>query len=72
MVPLLGVGINPMMANKAVRMDQLGCQVSGWYPDMERQIFFPTSNRPFGWWWVKNKKLIVKIKIRKMPNVHTS
>lgn len=27
---------------------QAGCQCSGWCAEMERQIFFPTSNRPFG------------------------
>lgn len=27
---------------------QDGCQVSGWWPEMLRQIFFPTSNLPFG------------------------
>ena len=25
-----------------------GCHVSGWWADILRQIFFPTSNRPFG------------------------
>jgi hypothetical protein len=38
----------PMMASSAVLMDQDGCHVSGWNPDMERQIFLPTVNRPFG------------------------
>lgn len=28
---------------------QEGCQVSGWWPEMLKQIFFPTSNLPFGW-----------------------
>jgi hypothetical protein len=40
--------MNPMMASRAVRIDQLGCQDSGWWPEMERQIFFPVSKRPFG------------------------
>ena len=48
MVPWLGVGINPMIANRAVLMDQLGCQDSGWWPDIERQIFLPISNLPLG------------------------
>jgi hypothetical protein len=41
--------MNPMIASKAVRMDQEGSQDSGWWPDMLRQIFRLTSNRPFGW-----------------------
>jgi len=40
--------MKPMMARRAVLMDQDGCHVSGWKPEIERQIFFPTSNLPFG------------------------
>ena len=29
---------------------QAGCQCSGWWAEMERQIFLPTSKRPLGCW----------------------
>ncbi len=48
MVPCPGLGMKPMMARRAVRMDQLGCHVSGWCPDMDRQILVFTSKRPLG------------------------
>ena len=35
-------------------MDQEGSQDSGWWPDMLRQIFLLTSNRPFGWKYKKD------------------
>ena len=48
LIPCPGVGMNPMIASKAVLIDQLGCHDSGWWPDMERQIFLPISKRPLG------------------------
>lgn len=47
-MPLAGVGMKPMMARRAVRMLHEGCQVSGWWPEMLRQIFLLVSKRPFG------------------------
>ena len=46
--PWAGVGRKPMMAIRAVRIDQLGRHDSGWWPEMDRQIFLLVSNRPFG------------------------
>ena len=43
-----GVGMKPMIASSAVLIDQLGCHDSGWWPDIDKQIFLPTSKRPFG------------------------
>lgn len=49
MAPAPCVGMKPMMARRAVRMLQEGCQDSGWCPLMLRQIFLFVSKRPFGW-----------------------
>jgi len=48
MAPSPVVGKNAARATRAVRMLQLGCQCSGWYAEMLRQILVFTSNRPFG------------------------
>jgi hypothetical protein len=47
--PGLSVVMNETRATKAVRMDQLGRQVSGWYEEIERHILVPVSKRPLGW-----------------------
>lgn len=48
MAPLPAVGMKAMSATSALRTLQEGCQCSGWYEDMDRQILTPTSKRPLG------------------------
>ena len=48
MAPFPGVGKKAMRAVSAVRTLQLGCQCSGWWLEMDRQIFTPVSKRPLG------------------------
>ena len=48
MAPLPGVGKKAMSAVRAVRTLQDGCQCSGWWLEMDRQILTPVSKRPFG------------------------
>lgn len=40
--------MNALSAKIAVRIDQDGCHVSGWCPDILRQIFLLISNLPLG------------------------
>ena len=46
--PWPGVGMKAMRAISAVRTLQEGCQCSGWCEEIERQIFTPVWNLPFG------------------------
>lgn len=48
MAPLPGVGMKAAMAVRAVRTLQEGCQCSGWWEEMDRQIFVLVWKRPFG------------------------
>ena len=48
MAPLPAVGMKAISATSALRTLQEGCQCSGWYEDMDRQILTPTSKRPLG------------------------
>ncbi len=48
MAPFPGVGKNAMRAVRAVRTLQEGCQCSGWWEEMERQILVLVSKRPLG------------------------
>jgi hypothetical protein len=40
--------MNAMSAISAVRTLQEGCQCSGWWEEMDRQIFTPVWNLPLG------------------------
>jgi hypothetical protein len=40
--------MNAMSAVRAVRTLQLGCQCSGWWLEMDRQILVPVWKRPLG------------------------
>jgi hypothetical protein len=40
--------MNAINAVSAVLTLQLGCQCSGWWLDIERQIFVPVWKRPLG------------------------
>lgn len=46
--PSPSVGMKPMMASSAVRMLHEGCQLSGWWPEIDKHIFLFVSKRPFG------------------------
>lgn len=46
--PCPGEGMKAMSAVSAVRTLQLGCQCSGWWLEMDRQIFMPVWKRPLG------------------------
>ena len=48
MAPLPGVGMKAIIAVIAVRTLQDGCQCSGWWDEIERQILVLVWKRPFG------------------------